>query len=138
MLGDFADLEANMAHARTREGLAARQRSEEYDHGRPPLGFRKEDCRLAENGNSHDVGSVLGMKQKGETGTHEAARQLGGATATINRALERADLSGLEPTDRPRSIADRQLRAERGHLRTLRSYLATRAREALFPSDRLY
>ncbi len=95
LLGVFAELEANMAQARTREGIAARQRSEEYHHGRPLLGFEKEDGRLVEKGNYHEVVSVLEMKQKGEIGTREAARQLGCGTATINRALERADLYGL-------------------------------------------
>jgi hypothetical protein len=41
------------------------------------------------------VVSVLEMKQKDEIGTREAARQLDCGTATINRALERADLYGL-------------------------------------------
>jgi DNA invertase Pin-like site-specific DNA recombinase len=95
LLGVFAELEANMAQARTREGIAARQREEEYHHGRPPLGFEKTDGRLVEGENYHQVVSVLELHQKGEIGTREAARRLGCGTATINRALDRADLYGL-------------------------------------------
>jgi DNA invertase Pin-like site-specific DNA recombinase len=95
LLGVFAELEANMAQARTREGIAARQAQEDYHHGPAPLGFEKDDGELVEGEDYHQVVSVLEMKQKDEIGTREAARQLDCGTATINRALERADLYGL-------------------------------------------
>jgi len=95
LLGVFTELEANMAQARTREEIAARQREEGYHHGRPPLGFEKTDGRLVEGENYHQVVSVLELHQKREIGTREAARRLDCGTATINRALERADLYGL-------------------------------------------
>jgi len=42
LLGVFAELEAEMAQLRAREGLQARFESDEdYHHGRAPLGFRK-------------------------------------------------------------------------------------------------
>lgn len=48
LLGVFAQLEAEIAQQRTREGIAARQRNDDYHHGRPPLGFEKEEGRLIE------------------------------------------------------------------------------------------
>lgn len=37
LLGVFAQLEAEIAQQRTREGIAARQQNDEYHHRRPPL-----------------------------------------------------------------------------------------------------
>lgn len=45
LLGVFAELEAEIAQKRTREGIAARMKEDEYHHGRPPLGFEKENGR---------------------------------------------------------------------------------------------
>jgi DNA invertase Pin-like site-specific DNA recombinase len=96
VLGVFAELEAEIAQKRTREGIAARQQSEEYHHGPAPLGFEKDDGRLVEGDNYDLVCAVLEMKASGDMGTREAARELGCGTATINRCLdERAELYGL-------------------------------------------
>ena len=48
LLGVFAELEANMAQQRTKEGIAARQQNDDYHHGPAPLGFEKDDGRLVE------------------------------------------------------------------------------------------
>ena len=95
LLGVFAELEANMAQQRTKDGIAARQQRDDYHHGPAPLGFEKDDGELIEADNYHDVVSVLELKIKDEIGTREAARRLDCGTATINRAVERAELYGL-------------------------------------------
>ena len=43
LLGVFAELEANMAQQRTKEGLAARMNEDDYHHGPAPLGFEKDE-----------------------------------------------------------------------------------------------
>lgn len=75
LLGVFAELEADMIQQRIREGIAARQREEDYHHGRPPLGFGKDDGRLVEAENYDHVATVLGMVQKGETSKRQAATE---------------------------------------------------------------
>jgi DNA invertase Pin-like site-specific DNA recombinase len=96
VLGVFAELEAEIAQKRTKEGIAARQEHNEYHHGPAPLGFEKDDGRLVEAEDYDLVCAVLEMKASGEMGTREAARELGCGTATINRCLEeRASLYGL-------------------------------------------
>lgn len=95
LLGVFAELEANMAQQRTREGIAARQSEDEYHHGRPPLGFEKEDGKLIEDDQYHDVVATLDMVQKGELSKRAAARHLDTSRPTIDRALDRTDLYGL-------------------------------------------
>ena len=96
LLGVFAQLEAEMAQQRTREGIAARKNSDgEYHHGRAPLGFDKEDGHLIEGENYDSVVSTLDMVQKGELSKRAAARDLGCGRPTVDRALERAGLYGL-------------------------------------------
>ncbi|MFC6940409.1 recombinase family protein [Salinirubellus sp. GCM10025818] len=95
LLGVFAELEAEMVQQRTREGIAARQREENYHHGRPPLGFQKEDGRLLEGENYDHVVTVLDMVQKEEISKRQAARELGTSRPTVDRALKRTDLYGL-------------------------------------------
>ncbi|WP_132060264.1 recombinase family protein [Halorussus amylolyticus] len=95
LLGVFAELEANMAQQRTKEGIAARQQNDEYHHGPAPLGFSKDDGRLIEGDDYHDVVSVLEMIQKDDLSKRKGARRLGTSRATINRALDRGDLYGL-------------------------------------------
>jgi DNA invertase Pin-like site-specific DNA recombinase len=95
ILGVFAELEANMAQARTREGLAARMAQDDYHHGRAPLGFEKDDGRLVESDDYDDVVAVLDMVQKDDLSKRKAAEQLGCARPTIDRAMDRADLYGL-------------------------------------------
>lgn len=48
LLGVFAQLEAEMAQQRTREGIDARRDEDGHHHGRPPLGFEKDDGHLVE------------------------------------------------------------------------------------------
>jgi len=55
LLGVFAELEADLAQQRAREGLAARMNSDEYHHGPAPLGFRKEDGQLYRATNYDEV-----------------------------------------------------------------------------------
>jgi DNA invertase Pin-like site-specific DNA recombinase len=95
LLGVFAELEANMAQQRTKEGIAARQSQESYHHGPAPLGFSKDDGRLVEADNYHDVVSVLDMVKKGELSKRKAARRLQTSRPTINRALDRGELYSL-------------------------------------------
>lgn len=95
LLGVFAELEANMAQQRTREGIAARQANDDYHHGPAPLGFEKNDGRLVESDQYHDVVATLDMVVKDDLSKRKAARRLDTSRATINRSLDRADLYGL-------------------------------------------
>lgn len=95
LLGVFAQLEAEMAQQRTREGIAARQQDDDYHHGRAPLGFDKEDGYLIEAENYDQVVTTLDMVQKEELSKRAAARELNCARPTVDRALERAGLYGL-------------------------------------------
>lgn len=95
LLGVFAELEANMAQQRTKEGIAARQQEDDYHHGPAPLGFEKEDGRLVENEQFHDVVAALEMVQKDELSKRKAAERLDSSRPTINRALDRAEVYGL-------------------------------------------
>lgn len=95
LLGVFAQLEAEMNQMRTKEGIAARMTEEEYHHGRPPLGFRKENGRLIEAENYDDVVARLDMVQKDNLSKRQAAKELDTSRRTINRALERKEVYGL-------------------------------------------
>jgi DNA invertase Pin-like site-specific DNA recombinase len=95
LLGVFAELEADIRRQNTREGIAARQQSEDYHHGRPPLGFNKQDGELIPAPNYHDVIAVLEMVQRGDLSKRKAAEELGTSRSTITRALDRAELYGL-------------------------------------------
>lgn len=95
LLGVFAELEANMAQQRTKEGIAARQANDEYHHGPAPLGFSKDDGCLVEADNYHDVVAVLDMVQKAELSKRKAAKRLDTSRPTINRALDREELYGF-------------------------------------------
>lgn len=95
LLGVFAELEASMAQKRTREGIAARQANPEYHHGRPPLGFEKEDGHLREGENYDQVVTALEMIRKGELSKRQASKELDTSRRTINRALDRVEVYGL-------------------------------------------
>jgi DNA invertase Pin-like site-specific DNA recombinase len=95
LLGVFAELEANMAQQRTKEGLAARMEQEDYHHGPAPLGFKKNDGRLVESEDYHNVVAVLEMVKKEELSKRKAAMRLETSRSTINRALERSSLYGI-------------------------------------------
>lgn len=95
LLGVFAQLEAELAQQRTREGIAARQAEDGYHHGRPPLGFETDDGHLIEAADYDQVVSVLELVRKDGLSKRSAARELGTSRPTIDRALERAELYGL-------------------------------------------
>lgn len=95
LLGVFAELEANMAQQRTKEGIAARQKQDDYHHGPAPLGFSKQDGRLIEADNYHDVVAVLDLVQKGELSKRKAADRLDTSRPPITRSLDRLDIYGL-------------------------------------------
>jgi len=95
MLGAFAEWQASVKQMNTKEGIAARQQEDGYHHGRPPLGFQKDDGHLIEGENYHSVVAKLDMVQKGELSKRKAAKQLDTSRPTINRALERSELYGL-------------------------------------------
>jgi len=99
LLGVFAELEANMAQQRTREGIAARQESDDYHHGPAPLGFEKRDGELVQGENYHDVTATLDMIQKGELSKRQGAKELDTSRKTIDRALDRGELYGLSAAD---------------------------------------
>lgn len=95
MLGAFAEWQARVKQMNTREGIAARQQEDDYHHGRPPLGFEKDDGSLIEGPAYDRVVAVLEMVQKDELSKRKAAEELGTSRPTINRALERNELYGL-------------------------------------------
>ena len=96
LMGVFAELEADLAQQRTKEGLAARMSNDDYHHGPPPIGFTKEDGHLIEADNYDHVVTVLDMVQKDELSKRKAASELDTSRATIRNALnERPELYGL-------------------------------------------
>jgi len=96
MLGVFAELEANIRQKNVAEGIAARRANDDYHHGRPPLGFEKDDGRLLEGPEYHRVVSVLEEVARGDLSKRQAAKELDTSRRTVQRAIEeRADLYGL-------------------------------------------
>ncbi|WP_435364544.1 recombinase family protein [Haloarchaeobius sp. DYHT-AS-18] len=96
LLGVFAQLEAEMAQKRTREGIAARMQNEDYHHGPAPLGFEKDDGELVEAETYDQVTTVLDMVASGDLSKRKAAGELDCGRATISRAIkDRGELYGL-------------------------------------------
>jgi len=96
LLGVFAELEAEIKRQNIREGIAARQASEEYRHGPAPLGFEKEDGRLIEGSDYHRVCSALENVAREEMSQRQAAAELGCGRKTVRRAVnERPELYGI-------------------------------------------
>lgn len=95
MLGAFAEWQARVKQMNTKEGIAARQQEDDYHHGRPPLGFEKDDGLLIEGENYDQVCAVLEMVEKGEMSKREGARELEKSRTTITRAIDRGELYGL-------------------------------------------
>lgn len=95
MLGAFAEWQARVKQMNTKEGIAARQQQDDYHHGRPPLGFEKEDGQLIEGENYNQVCAVLDMVKKEELSKRKAAQELGSSRPTITRAIERSELYGI-------------------------------------------
>ena len=98
LLGVFAELEAELAQMRAREGLQARIESDEdYRHGRAPLGYVKNDGEIRP-GPAYDLTvSTLTDVQAGHLSKRKAAKRLDTSRRTINRSLnDRSALYGLD------------------------------------------
>ncbi|MFB6071132.1 MAG: recombinase family protein [Halanaeroarchaeum sp.] len=95
LLGVFAQLEAEMAQQRTKEGIASRRQEEDYHHGRPPLGFETDDGHLVPAENYDQVVATLDLVIDDNLSKRAAAKELDTSRSTIDRALDRADLYGL-------------------------------------------
>jgi len=96
LLGVFAELEAEMTRQRVKEGIRTRQENEEYHHGPAPLGFKKNDGTLIEAAEFDRVRTVLEKVSDGSLSKRKAARELDTSRRTIGRALDRAELYGLD------------------------------------------
>lgn len=101
LLGVFAQLEAEMAQQRTREGLRTRLNNEEYHHGPPPLGFKKNDGRLIEADGFDRVRTILELVRDGEMSKRKAAQELDTSRRTIGRSMDRLELYGLDAQIEP-------------------------------------
>ena len=95
LLGVFAQLEAEMAQQRTKEGIASRRQEDGYHHGRPPLGFETDEGHLVPADNYDQVVATLDMVEQGNLSKRAAAKELGTSRSTIIRALNRSDLYGI-------------------------------------------
>lgn len=96
MLGVFAELEAKIKRENIRQGIAARQESEEYRHGPAPLGFEKNDGALVEGDQYQRVVEILEQVARGEVSKRQASKELDTSRRTVQRSVEeRADLYGL-------------------------------------------
>ena len=96
MLGVFAELEAKIKRENIRQGIAARQESDEYRHGPAPLGFAKDDGRLVEAENYQRVVEVLEQVARGEMSQRQASKELDTSRRTVKRSIDdRAGLYGL-------------------------------------------
>lgn len=96
MLGVFAELDAKIKRQNIRQGIAARQESDEYRHGPAPLGFAKDDGRLVEDADYHRVCEVLEEVARDEMSQRQAAKELDCTRKTIRTAVrERPELYDL-------------------------------------------
>lgn len=96
LLGVFAELEATMTRKRVREGIAARQESDNYTHGPAPLGFEKDDGELREGPQYDRVCTVLAMVDDDEMSQRKAADELDCGRKTVRTAVrDRRELYGL-------------------------------------------
>jgi len=96
LLGVFAELEADLAQQRAKEGLAARMNSDDYTHGPAPLGHYKEDGEIYQDTNYDEVCIALEQIDRGDLSKRQGAKKLDTSRRTINRCIqERRDLYGL-------------------------------------------
>lgn len=96
MLGVFAELDAKIKRQNIRQGIAARQESDEYSHGPAPLGFEKDNGQLVEANDYHRVCEVLEQVAHEDMSQRQASKELNCTRKTIRNALEkRAELYGL-------------------------------------------
>jgi DNA invertase Pin-like site-specific DNA recombinase len=96
MLGVFAELDAKIKRQNIRQGIAARQESDEYRHGPAPLGFEKDDGQLVEAADYHRVCEVLEQVARDKMSQRQAAKELDCTRKTIRTAVrERPELYDL-------------------------------------------
>ncbi len=76
LLGVFAELEAEIKRQNIREGIAARQASDDYQHGPAPIGFEKDSGHLVEAENYHRVCEVLEQVARDDMSQRQAAKEL--------------------------------------------------------------
>lgn len=96
LLGVFAELEADMAQQRAKEGLAVRQKEEDYRHGPAPLGFEKDDGHLVEAPHYDEVVAVLHDVATGDLSKRKAAERLDTTRTTIRASInDRPELYNL-------------------------------------------
>jgi DNA invertase Pin-like site-specific DNA recombinase len=99
MLGVFAELDAKIKRQNIRQGIAARQESDEYRHGPAPLGFEKDDGSLVEAGDYHRVCEVLEEVARDEMSQRQASKELDCTRKTIRTAVrKRPELYDLPAT----------------------------------------
>lgn len=96
ILAAVAEFEAEITQQRVREGIAVRQRSDEYHHGPAPLGFEKDDGLLVETTEYDRVCALLEMVSDEEISQRQAAKRLDCGRKTVRRAInEKPELYGL-------------------------------------------
>jgi len=88
LLGVFAELEADMAQQRAKEGIAIRQMEDDYRHGPAPLGFAKDDGHLVEAPEYDEVCSVLEQVVEETLSKRKAANQSETTRTTIRSSIE--------------------------------------------------
>jgi len=99
ILAAVAEFEAKITRQRVREGIAARQESDDYHHGPAPLGFEKQDGHLIESTQYDQVCAILEMVAHDELSQREAAKRLDCGRKTVRRAIrEKPELYGLADT----------------------------------------
>lgn len=96
LLGVFSELEAQLTRQRVRDGIANRQDSEEYHHGRAPLGFTSDNGKLYPNEHYERVCEVLKLVEDGDLSKRKASKELNTSRATINRRLNEKEMYGLK------------------------------------------
>lgn len=96
LLGVFAELEAEMAQQRAKEGLAVRQKEDDYRHGPAPLGYEKDDGHLVEGPRYDEVVAVLHDVATDDLSKRKAADRLDTTRTTIRASInDRPELYGL-------------------------------------------
>lgn len=98
LLGVFAELEAKIKQQNIKEGIAARRQSDDYHHGRPPMGFEADgDGGIVEASNYNQVCATLEAVAKGHKSQRQAAKELDVGRKTVRGAIqERPELYGLQ------------------------------------------
>ncbi|RLM37205.1 MULTISPECIES: recombinase family protein [unclassified Haloarcula] len=95
LMGVFAQLEAELAQQRTKEGIAVRRQNPDYHHGPAPLGFNKDSGELVPTDQFDRVATVLSLVQDGSLSKRAAADELNTSRKSIYRALDSPALYGL-------------------------------------------